>query len=84
MEDDPGKVWHHVAILFVISSTNRWPNGCCEPKPLYTLSRIGQEKLEELGEGDSTCRVLIQPCQALHDAKESIHGGLRIRALQHT
>ena len=84
MEDDHGKVWSQVTLFFVITSPNRWANGGCEPEPFYTSSRLGQEKLEELGGGDPTCRVRIQPRQALHDAKESIHGGLRIRAPHRT
>ena len=81
MEDDHGKVCSQVSLFFVITSPNRWANGGCEPEPFYTPSPIGQEELEELGGGDPACRVRLQWIKALHDTKESIHGGLRIRAL---
>ena len=84
MEDHHGEVWSEASLFIVITSSNGWLNQSCEPEPFYTPSPLDQEKLEELGGGDPAFRVRIQPCEALHDTKESIHGGLWIRAFNRT
>ena len=75
-----GQARHQATLLIGITPANGWTNRGGEPKPRDTPSSPGQEEHQELGRMHPARGVCLQPRQALHDARESIHGRLRLRA----